>query len=717
MNFEAPSPALVELATRHQVSTDFWDWKGAHVPASAETLRAVLAGLGVDTCDGDDQAALDRDRLAREAAHWARPLPSIVVLREGSAPSVLVHLGHGSTFSAELMLESGEIRPVRQIEHNAEPREVDGVLVGEAAVELDDDLPLGWHTLVVRFAEPSTGGAESASVPVVVAPQRLDLPHGLDDRPGWGPMTQLYQVRSADSWGVGDLGDLATLTRWAGRDLGADFVLVNPLHAAEPVAPMEPSPYLPTTRRFANPLYLQVEALPEYAAASAAIRDLVDDLAASTRKLNNEDVIDRDRSWEVKRVALRALFDAASPVTDPEFVEYSRRQGSGLTEFSLWCALAEVHGAEASAWPAALRERDPEALAAFSAGHVDDLAFHAWLQWRIACQLAQVQRDAVASGMRLGVIHDLAVGVHPDGADAWLLPHALAQGVTVGAPPDQFNQRGQDWSQPPWHPERLADLAYAPYVAMVRALLADAGGLRIDHIIGLFRLWWVPQGRSPQDGTYVRYDHETLISILMLEAARAGAVLIGEDLGVVEPAARDYLRERGLLGTSIVWFEWADGQPVPPEDYRALALATVTTHDLPPTMGYLELAHVELRQRLGLLTRPVEEERAQERATIDTVRQFLIRRGDLAPEDAQDERAVVIALHRCLAATPSRLRGVSLSDMVGDKRIINQPGTDEEYPNWRVPLADGAGRPLLLSAAVDDPLGHELAAVLSTRPH
>ena len=193
--------------------------------------------------------------------------------------------------------------------------------------------------------------------------------------------------------------------------------------------------------------------------------------------------------------------------------------------------------------------------------------------------------------MALGVVHDLAVGVHPEGADAWGLRDVLATGVSVGAPPDQFNQLGQNWSQPPWHPDRLAELGYAPFRDMVRALLQDAGGLRIDHVIGLFRLWWIPDGMSAAEGAYVRYDHEALIGILVLEAARAGAVVIGEDLGVVEPAARDYLRERGVLGTSILWFEWGeDGRLLPPEAYRELCLATVTTHDLPPTAGYLDLA-------------------------------------------------------------------------------------------------------------------------------
>jgi 4-alpha-glucanotransferase len=313
--------------------------------------------------------------------------------------------------------------------------------------------------------------------------------------------------------------------------------------------------------------------------------------------------------------------------------------------------------------------------------------------------------------MRLGVVTDLAVGVHPEGADAWALRDVLASGVTVGAPPDQFNQLGQNWHQPPWHPGRLAEAGYAPFRDMVRAVLKDSGGIRVDHVIGLFRLWWVPEGRTAAEGTYVRYDHEAMVGILCLEAARAGAFVVGEDLGVVEPSAREFLLERGVLGTSILWFEWTpDGRPLPPEDYRELCLASVTTHDLPPTAGYLDLAHVELRAELGLLTRSVAEESAVEHEAIDRVTGALADRGFLAPGADRDE--VLVGLHRWITATPSRLLGVALSDLVGDKRIINQPGTEDEYPNWRVPLTDTTGRLLGLEGAQRVPLAGRIAAVL-----
>jgi len=268
-------------------------------------------------------------------------------------------------------------------------------------------------------------------------------------------------------------------------------------------------------------------------------------------------------------------------------------------------------------------------------------------------------------------------------------------GVPGGAPPDPFNQQGQQWSQPPWRPDALADVAYAPYRDMLRTVLRHAGGLRVDHVLGLFRLWWVPEGSPPDRGTYVRYDHEAMVGILALEAMRAGALVVGEDLGTVEPWVRDVLRDRGVLGTSILWFERDhEGRPLAPEHWRELCLATVTTHDLPPTAGYLRGEHLRIRSELGLLTRPLAEEAAADAAEQDALLGSVRERGLLRA--GAGSRETVEALHRLVAATPARLVGVALTDAVGDLRAQNQPGTSREYPNWRLPLTDADGRPVLL---------------------
>jgi 4-alpha-glucanotransferase len=334
---------------------------------------------------------------------------------------------------------------------------------------------------------------------------------------------------------------------------------------------------------------------------------------------------------------------------------------------------------------------------------MDRVDFFCRLAWLTESQLGAAQRTAREAGMPVGVVHDLAVGVHPEGADAWAQQAYFAAGMSVGAPPDAFNARGQDWGLPPWRPDRLAESGYAPYRQLLRALFRYTGALRIDHVMGLFRLWWVPQGQPPTEGAYVRYDAEAMLAVLVLEASRAGALVIGEDLGTVEPGVREALRERGVLGTSVLWFErdWeGDGRPLPPERWRADCLATATTHDLPPTASRLTGEHVELRDSLGLLTRPLEEERAEAAADTAEWLELLARLGLLhgtgGGTDPSSQEAQIQAVHRYLLNTPARMVGVWLPDAVGDRRPQNLPGTWDQYPNWRLPIADGEGRAVTL---------------------
>ncbi|HSL36277.1 MAG TPA: 4-alpha-glucanotransferase, partial [Arthrobacter sp.] len=401
--------------------------------------------------------------------------------------------------------------------------------------------------------------------------------------------------------------------------------------------------------------------------------------------------------------ALELLFGVPrDPARAVAFADFCAGEGRGLDDFALWCALAEKLTPDAPQWSAEASSPDTpycREQRALLAGRIE---FHRWLQWLCDQQLEAAQRSARLSGMEIGVIHDLAVGVKPGGADDWSLAGVLARDVTVGAPPDMFNQQGQDWTQPPWHPGRLAESGYAAYRDMLRTVLRHAGGIRVDHILGLFRLWWIPEGAGPEHGTYVYYDHEALIGILALEAQRAGAIVIGEDLGVFEPWVRDYLAERGIFGTSILWFEHDADGPIPPERYRQQCLTSVNTHDLPPTAGYLAGEHVTLRESLGLLQRPVDEERAEAAAEQQAVLGLLRDRG-LLPEPAhQDVQATVEALYAFTTLTPSSLLGVALVDAVGETRTQNQPGTSTQYPNWRIPLAGPRG-PVLLDALQADP--------------
>ena len=698
-----PGRPLLALAERYGVVPDHWDYHGGRYVASDATLVAVLAALGVDASTPE---RVDLALANADDDPWRHMLPPIVVLREGTSAQVPVHVDHGEPASAWIELDAeagGGRRAVTQVDVVVAPRTVDGRLVGRATVEIPADLPLGWHALSAQ------SGDVGAVCAVVVSPARIEVGHGLAERRGWGFMTQLYSVRSEQSWGIGDFADLRDLAWLAGRRCGADFVLVNPLHAAEPVGPLTPSPYLPSTRRFINPIYLRVEDIPETGYLSVAERTLVEWQAEAARPLNADPgPIDRDAAWAAKRVALEVVFAAPrTPARQLAFDIFRAEQGRGLEDFAAWCAITE-HLAEEGGGPVPPVGSDAERE--LRAALTDRITFHCWLQWIADTQLAAAQRAALDGGMRVGIMHDLAVGVHPRGADAWAMSEGLAAGVTVGAPPDMYNQQGQDWSQPPPRPEGLARAAYRPFRDLVRTALRHAGAIRIDHVIGLFRLWWIPEGMSAADGAYVRYDHEALLGILCLEAHRAGAIVIGEDLGTLEPWVRDYLTDRGVLGTSVLWFERDESGLTPPEQYRRLALATLTTHDLPPTAGYLAGEHVELRERLGLLNEPVGQVRAAAERERAELRELLGRRGLIGAHPS--EREVIEAMHRLLLASPSVLIGVSLADAVGERRAQNQPGTDDEYPNWKVPLADSAQRLVTVENVFDNPRLRSLVAAL-----
>ena len=700
--------SLVELARCYGVATEYLDWKGHYVVVPETTLVAVLGALGVAAATEDDRAAA---LVAHDRDHWERPLPPTIVARAGTESSFRVHVTHGDPVGLWIRLEEGTIRAgLRQLENNTAPYDLDGRWIGEATFELPGDLPLGYHQLHLQV------GSFDTSTPLIVSPGSLELPPRLGGRRTWGLATQLYSVRSQRSWGIGDLTDLTDLAVWSGPRHGAGFVLVNPLHAAAPTTPMEPSPYLPTSRRFVNPLYLRVEAIPEFAHVRrrGRIRKARAEVQA---RADRSELIDRDAAWTAKRTALESVYLVQrSAGRELAYAAYRARQGYSLDDFATWCALAEVYGSDWHQWPESLQHPANAAVVQFAAEHADAVDFHRWLQWQLDEQLTTAQATALAAGMDLGILHDLAVGVDPNGADAWALQDVLAPGVTAGAPPDEFNQLGQDWSQPPWRPGQLVNQAYEPFRALVSAVLRHAGGIRIDHIIGLFRLWWIPKGSPPTEGTYVRYDHEAMIGIVALEAHRAGAVVVGEDLGTVEPWVRDYLRERGLLGTSILWFELdrdGHGGPLEAHRWREYCLSAVTTHDLPPTAGYLAGEHVRLREQLGLLTRPVDEELASDRAEQAAWLAELRRVGLLG--DDPDVEQVVRALHEYLGRTPSKLLALSLADAVGDLRTQNQPGTTDEYPNWRVPLSGPDGRPLLLEDVFDDPRAAALAEAMQAQ--
>ncbi|MFV0430462.1 MAG: 4-alpha-glucanotransferase [Arachnia sp.] len=698
------TPTLAGLADHYGIAREFWDWKGRHTSIRAAAVVAVLAALGVEAATEEQQeAALS----GLDAARWRRVLPRCTVIEQGQPLYVNVHVPAGSAVEVGVRTESGGWRQAWQVDNWAPDREIDGAWRGEATFGLGDDVETGYHRLVARTVE---GEHEE---PLIVTPSFVGIPATIRGGRVWGYAAQLYSVSGAKGWGVGDLADLADLATWAGATQRAGFVLVNPLHAAESCAPMEPSPYLPSSRRFLNPLYVRPERIEEYAKLDRHGRSHIRKRRKSVR--NAGAGIDRDAVWQAKIDALEVVFQQRrSAARQIAFAHFRDTHGLALHRFALWSALGEVHGPDWRQWPEEFRDVTSAAVAAFAAENSQRVEFFEWLQWVATTQVSRAQSAAREVDMPLGVIADLAVGVNIHGAETWLMPDMFAQGVTVGAPPDQYNQAGQDWGQPPWRPDRLEEAGYEPFTAMVRAALQGVGGVRIDHIIGLFRLWWVPEGLEPSMGTYVRNNHEAMVGILALEASRAGALVVGEDLGTVEPWVRDYLARRGILGTSVLWFESDDaGDPLQAQWWREYAMASVTTHDLPPTLGYLAGDHIRLRESLGLLTEPLDDELADAAAEHDRWIAKLRHDGFLADAAADDPKQIMLALHRFLVTTPSRVLAVSLADAVGERRTQNQPGTIDQYPNWRVSLADEAGQRLSLEEIFTAELPGELAAIMN----
>ncbi len=614
---------LATLAAAHRVATRYEDWTGRPVAVDPATVRAALAALGVDP-DGPPPAP-------------ALP-PAVVTVAGQGEVELPVEPG-----AAEVTCEDGTRVPLATDGHHLR-------LAG---------LPLGYHRL-----DTSAGSAH-----LIVTPDRLAGP----PRKLWGWMVQLYAVRSRSSWGMGDLGDLGRLASWAGA-AGAGLLLVNPLDAIAPVAPVEASPYYPSSRRAPSALYLRPQDLPTYAAAPPQVRAAVDRLGA---QLDRGGLIDRDAVWAAKSAA----FDLLAPTDLPPPPPGAR------AEVARFCAIAEVHGRDFRRWPSGAQP-DPRRL-----------AVHGWLLDCADAALEHAQRAATDAGMAVGLVHDLPVGVDPGGADAWALADVLAGDVRIGAPPDSFNQQGQDWQMPPWHPRRLAETGYAPFREVVAATLRHGGGIRVDHVMGLFRLWWIPPGHAAGQGTYVGYDPQAMLGVLALEAHRAGGLVVGEDLGTVEPSVARALAARGVLGSTVLWF--ADG---PPAGWRRDAMASVTTHDLPTAAGFLAGEHVRVRAELGLLGRPEAEELADWVQRRDALLSLV---GQLGyGEDP------VLGMHAALARSPSRVVLGALGDAVGDLRQPNLPGTVDAYPNWRLPLADGAGTAVGLEELLESPGAKRIGAVL-----
>jgi 4-alpha-glucanotransferase len=694
---------LAGLAKLYGIERSYRDIWGRRHLTSAASERALLATMGVPAAD---DAEVEASLAAAERAAWREPLPPVVVTRP-ARPSATVTLPEPagrlawSVRTEAGRILSGEADPasLRVVDSAA----IDGTRHRRYRLPLPP-LPIGYHQLELADA--------TASTRLIVAPSRAfgvaDL--GAGDRL-WGITAPLYGLRSETGWGIGDFADLGELARLCGG-LGAAFVGINPIHAQLPAAPERYSPYSPSSRRFLNVLLIANEQVPELAHGEAAQALLASpDFQARLKRARGAELIDYPAVAALKLEALALLFErfraqARSP-RRAAFEAFRREAGPRLERQALFDALFEhFHGQDPrhhtwQTWPLPYRDAASAEVARFAAAHRERVAFFAWLQWLAEEQLEQAQRQA-ATGMPLGLYLDLAVGVSPDGAEAWADRDSIVAGVSLGAPPDEFNEAGQNWGLAPLSPHALRARAYAPITEILRSGMRHAGALRIDHILGLQRSFWWPAGGAP--GAYVRQPVDDLLGVVALESHRHRCVVVGEDLGTVPGGLRRLLDRTGVLGCSVLYFERKqDGSFRRAATYRSRSIASIGTHDLPTLAGFWAGRDIDWRERLGLFgdAGQAEHERRARRTELAGLLRLLEAEGLLPqgidPEAPPDDLPwpVAVALHRMLARAPALLMALQIEDALGAIEQANLPGTIDRHPNWRrrlEPSTAGFGR-------------------------
>jgi (1->4)-alpha-D-glucan 1-alpha-D-glucosylmutase len=703
--------ALDRLCALAGIAPEYSDVWGKIHRASGATRVALLQAMGIVANAAGVESALKE----RETRPWRRGLPPVSVQREDGVPyrweicCEARRRGRPHRFS--LALESGDVRSGEFRPADLPPlteRAIDGTRFLKVAFEWRERLPLGYH----RFTLQPPDGAGPAVLTLIIVPRRCyTLPALEGGARVWGPALQLYALRSGRNWGIGDFTDLRRAVEFAGR-AGAGIVGVNPLHALFPHNPDHISPYSPSSRVYLNALYVDVEAVPEFAECeSARAAVAAPEFRSRLSSLRAAEHVDFRGVAEAKLGTLRAIFEhfrsrhlLPRTARGKAFLEYQRSGGEPLQRFALFQALQEdFHARDESVWgwpvwPEPYRDPASPQVRAFLEANRERVDFYAWLQWLAEEQLGGCGQRARELGLDVGLYQDLAVSVDRAGAETWAWQAVYAEMASIGAPPDDFNLNGQNWGLPPPIPETIAELAYAPLVATLRANMRHARALRIDHVMGLMRLFWIPPGGKPADGAYVHYPFQDLIGVLALESVRNRCLVIGEDLGTVPDAVRGALAPLGVLSYRLLLFEKErDGGFKAPGAYPAQALAAVSTHDL-PTLRSLWIGHdLELRAKLGLypseaLRRRQVMERAQDRARLLVA----LEREDLLPAGVTVHPASVPemtaelarALHVYLARSPAQVMMFQMEDALGQLEQVNLPATTAEYPNWsrKLPL-------------------------------
>jgi len=693
---------LDRLARLRGLGEAYHDYRGELRRFSRETQRGILAAMG---CSVDDEAALADAIAVLEGERWASLLPPVIVLGPGQRhlPVAVATDALDQRLAWTLRCEDGHVLEGSVIAGQLEEFErgtVRGRVATRRILTLPEDPRLGTHVLEARL-----GVAAPVCATLIAAPERCVEPAVLE-RGGrlFGVAAQLYTLRTTRNWGIGDFGDLQDLIRHAAAR-GASFVGLNPLHALFPANPWHFSPYSPSSRHFLNVLYIAVPRLPECAASAAAQRRLAEPgFQAELARLRATDLVDYGGVANAKLPILRLLHAefrarcAHEPAAGREFAAYRAERGELLRHQSLHDALDQhLRGGDPAAWgwpvwPEEYRSPTATGIAAFEREHAEQVEFHAWLQWLADRQLGEAQRLARELGMAIGLYGDYAVGVNPSGAETWANQSVYRMGAGVGAPPDALALKGQDWGIPPQDPHALQVAGYAPFRELIASNMRHFGALRLDHVMALFRQWWVPVGLGATEGGYVHYPVDDLMSVLALESRRHGCMVVGEDLGTVPDEMRRAMPQYAVYSYKVLLFEKRqDGTFKRPGDYVRRAIATVSTHDLPTLRGWWEGLDLELRDRLRLfpgeeIRRYVHDERGRDRTELLAA---LASQGLAAGVSAANgtppawSNELSRAIHLYLAACQSALVVVQVEDLMGMTDPVNVPGTSHEHANWQ----------------------------------
>jgi len=706
--------ALVRLGAAHGIQPSYWDLRGQFRETSPETLRELLSALGLDA-ENPEEALREIERDA-----WTSLAEPVLVEGASKLPERLVFTvpasGEPPRVHLEVIEEDGT-----QARHSFAPDElsllaeagIDGVHYRRWGLPFPTGLSLGRRHF--RLSVDVGGKRYEQTVPVIICPERVHLPLALRDKGRRaGIAIALYGLRSRRNWGVGDFSDLKEFVTWAVRELRVDMIGLNPLHALTNRQPYGISPYYPVSRFYRNFIYLDIEAIEDYGDSPEA-KALVQ--ATETRRLLEHlraaPLVQYEQVAAIKRQALEMIFAAflrkhwgkggGKSGRRRAFEAYLRREGEMLERFATFCTLDEVMrrknpgGWTWRQWPEPLQDPASQAAVEFCRRHRERILFYQYLQWQIEVQLDEVQTLARSLGAGIGLYHDLALGSDPAGADSWAYRHFAVDGVTVGAPPDDFALQGQDWGFHPPRRDAHRREGYRLFREEIRKNCAEGGALRIDHIMRFFRLFWIPNGRSPAAGAYVEDFPADLVRLLALESQRRETLIIGEDLGTVSPGVRETLQGFGIFSYKVFYFEKDErGDFRDPESYPELAVATVSTHDLPTLAGFWKAEDIYVRQGLGMFPGEKEFQLALEKRKEDKGRilQRLFASGLLKvrkppvpetfPELTRGIQSAVIGL---LMSSSAKLVVISQEDLLRDARQQNLPGTIAEYPSWSVKMA------------------------------